>query len=120
MTQSDQPVENLFELQNLSLMYGTVIGVNDLQLTLPKGAYALIGPNGAGKSTLIGLLTGALRPTLGNLKVLGENPRRCGQLQQRIGVCPATDLLIHGVTAQQWIVQLLRMRLDERRRLEHV
>jgi ABC-2 type transport system ATP-binding protein len=42
-----------------------------LHLTLPKGAYALIGPNGAGKSTLIGLMTGALRPTLGSLKVLG-------------------------------------------------
>lgn len=58
MTPIDRPEENLFELQNLSLMYGTVIGVNDLHLTLPKGAYALIGPNGAGKSTLIGLMTG--------------------------------------------------------------
>jgi ABC-2 type transport system ATP-binding protein len=109
MTPNDRPEENLFELQNLSLMYGTVVGVNDLHLTLPKGAYALIGPNGAGKSTLIGLMTGALRPTLGSLKVLGENPRHSGPLQQRLGVCPATDLLVHGVSAHQWIVQLLRM-----------
>jgi ABC-2 type transport system ATP-binding protein len=109
MTPNDRPEENLFELQNLSLMYGTVIGVNDLHLTLPKGAYALIGPNGAGKSTLIGLMTGALRPTLGSLNVLGENPRHSGPLQQRLGVCPATDLLVHGVSAHQWIVQLLRM-----------
>ncbi|MFM8214036.1 MAG: ATP-binding cassette domain-containing protein, partial [Pirellula sp.] len=67
-------MENLFEFRNLSLMYGAVVGVNDLELSLPKGAYALIGPNGAGKSTLIGLITGALRPTLGSLRVLGENP----------------------------------------------
>ena len=102
-------MENLFEFRNLSLMYGTVIGVNDLQLTLPKGAYALIGPNGAGKSTLIGLITGALRPTLGSLRVLGENPCRTSNLQQRLGVCPATELLVHGVTSKQWLVLLLRM-----------
>jgi len=102
-------VENLLEFQNLSLMYGTVIGVNDLLLSLPKGAYALIGPNGAGKSTMIGLITGALRPTLGNLKVLGENPRNSKTLQQRMGVCPANDLLVHGVTSKQWLLLLLRM-----------
>ena len=102
-------MENLFEFRNLSLMYGTVIGVNDLQLTLPKGAYALIGPNGAGKSTLIGLITGALRPTLGSLRVLGENPYRTSNLQQRVGVCPATELLVHGVTSKQWLLLLLRM-----------
>lgn len=102
-------MENLFEFRNLSLMYGTVIGVNDLELSLPKGAYALIGPNGAGKSTLIGLITGALRPTLGSLRVLGENPLATRRLQERIGVCPATELLVHGVTSLQWLVLLLRM-----------
>ncbi|MFM7931748.1 MAG: ABC transporter ATP-binding protein, partial [Pirellula sp.] len=102
-------MENLFEFRNLSLMYGAVVGVNDLELSLPKGAYALIGPNGAGKSTLIGLITGALRPTLGSLRVLGENPLATRTLQQRIGVCPATEPLVHGVTSLQWLVLLLRM-----------
>ena len=105
----NQFMENLFDFQSLSLMYGTVVGVNDLQLSLPKGAYALIGPNGAGKSTLIGLITGSLRPTLGSLSVLGENPRRSSTFQQRIGVCPATELLVHGVTSKQWLVLLIRM-----------
>jgi ABC-2 type transport system ATP-binding protein len=90
-------------------MYGTVVGVNDLQLSLPKGAYALIGPNGAGKSTLIGLITGALRPTLGSLRVLGESPRSSSTLQQRLGVCPANDLLVYGVSARNWLNLLLRM-----------
>lgn len=95
--------ETLFEFSNLSLMYGTVIGVNDLHLTLPKGAYALVGPNGAGKSTLIGLLTGALKPSLGELRVFGEDPRRSHGVMDKIGLCPATDLLVHGVTAKQWV-----------------
>ena len=102
-------MESLFDFQNLSMMYGTVIGVNDLTLSLPKGAYALIGPNGSGKSTLIGLITGALKPTLGGLKVLGERPRHSSKLPGWMGVCPATDLLVHGVTARQWIVLQLRL-----------
>jgi ABC-2 type transport system ATP-binding protein len=109
MQESNISVEKLFDFRNLSLMYGTVVGVNDLQLSLPKGAYALIGPNGAGKSTLIGLITGAIRPTLGSLSVLGENPRNSSTYQKRIGVCPATELLVHGVTSKQWLVQLIRM-----------
>jgi ABC-2 type transport system ATP-binding protein len=94
---------SLLKLEHASLLYGTVIGVNDLQLELPPGAYALVGPNGAGKSTLIGLLTGALRPTLGKVRVFGQDPNRSAQVLQRIGLCPTSDLLVQGVSAKQWI-----------------
>lgn len=96
-------MEPLFEFENLSLMYGTVIGVNDLHITLPRGAYALVGPNGAGKSTLIGLITGALRASLGRVRVFGTDPRASSGLMDRIGLCPASELLVHGVTARQWL-----------------
>jgi ABC-2 type transport system ATP-binding protein len=100
---------SLLKLEHVSLMYGTVIGVNDLQLDLPPGAYALVGPNGAGKSTLIGLLTGALRPTLGDVRVFGRNPFRNPGILQRIGLCPASDLLVQGVSAQRWLRLQLAM-----------
>jgi ABC-2 type transport system ATP-binding protein len=96
-------MEPLFEFENLSLMYGTVIGVNDLHITLPRGAYALVGPNGAGKSTLIGLITGALRASLGRVRVFGTDPRASSGLMDRIGLCPASELLVHGVSARQWL-----------------
>lgn len=94
---------SLLKLEHVSLMYGTVVGVNDLQLELPPGAYALVGPNGAGKSTLIGLLTGALRPTLGNVRVFDKDPSRSPSILQRIGLCPASDLLVQGVSSRRWI-----------------
>lgn len=99
----------LLHFDHVSLMYGTVMGVNDLHLDLPGGAYALVGPNGAGKSTLISLITGALRPTLGKLEVFGNDPRRSSETLQKIGLCPATDLLVHGVSAKQWLMLQLRL-----------
>lgn len=93
----------MISLNHATVLYGTVIGINDFQIDLPTGAYALVGPNGAGKSTLIGLLTGALKPTLGNVSVFGVDPFRDPSVLQRIGLCPASELLIHGVTARQWL-----------------
>ena len=67
----------IIELIHTTRLYGKVIGVNDLNVELPKGAYGLVGPNGAGKSTLIGLITGALRPTLGSGLKSAGCPRAC-------------------------------------------
>lgn len=47
--------------------------VKDVSFTLRSGeALALIGQNGAGKSTLLKLITGTVRPTTGNIAVLGR------------------------------------------------
>ena len=55
----------MLSLQNVTKLYGTVIGVNDVSAELGQGAHGLLGPNGAGKTTLLGLITGQLRPTIG-------------------------------------------------------
>ncbi len=56
----------MIELKNVSKLYGNVIGVNDITVELPSGAYGLVGPNGSGKTTFINLLTGQLHPDLGS------------------------------------------------------
>ncbi len=99
----------LLNVHHASRFYGTVIGVNDLTFELPVGAYGLVGPNGAGKSTLIGMLTGALSPSLGTVRVFGSNPRTTPSNLARIGLCPASDVLIPNVIARDWIRLQLRM-----------
>jgi len=57
----------------LDKSFGRLVVARDIALNLPIGArYALIGPNGAGKTTLINLLTGALRPDAGAIR-LGDD-----------------------------------------------
>jgi len=90
-------------------LYGKVLGVNDINLSLAPGAYGLLGPNGAGKSTLLNLLIGQLLPTRGDVEVLGMNPRNNPELMRRIGFCPGFEGMYAGVPGIEWVIFLLRM-----------
>ncbi|MBV9539435.1 MAG: ABC transporter ATP-binding protein [Acidisphaera sp.] len=60
------------ETVGLNRSFGSLQVTRDVTFALPVGArHALIGPNGAGKSTLINLLTGALMPSSGVVKLDG-------------------------------------------------
>lgn len=95
--------EPLLQLEHVSRFYKTVIGVGDLNLELPLGAYGLIGPNGSGKTTFINLVTGMLRPSIGRVRVLGKNPVHQREVLRHIGLCPASDLLYPNISALQWV-----------------
>lgn len=100
----------MIELQSVTKLYGTVIGVNDISLSLAAGAFGLVGPNGSGKSTLLNLITGQLRPTLGTVRVLERSPWNCRKVAAHMGVCPEQDILYPNITARDWISYLLQLR----------
>jgi len=99
----------MIQLEHVTKLYGPVIGVNDITLSLARGAYGLIGPNGAGKSTLLNLITGQLRPTLGSVRVLDRHPRNCADVLRQLGVCPEQDVLYANVSGLDWVVYLMRL-----------
>ena len=74
-----------------------VVAVHRVSLQVPLGqSLALIGPNGAGKSSIIKMLTGVLRPTSGDARVLGLRPWEQRQkLAHRIGS-------VFGQRSQLW------------------
>ena len=60
-------------LSGLSKHFGPVRAVDDVTLDIPAGGvYGLLGPNGSGKTTLLSMLAGFLRPTAGELTLLGQ------------------------------------------------
>jgi ABC-2 type transport system ATP-binding protein len=79
-------------LQTVALRrtFGPLIAVDDLDLRVEKQQfYGFLGPNGAGKSTTIKMLTGLLRPTRGEVRILGRNLATDSvEIKRRIGVVP--------------------------------
>lgn len=68
--------------------FGATAAVNGLSLTARRGeVFALLGPNGAGKTTTIEMCEGFLRPTSGEIRVLGLDPvTRPDEVRRRIGI----------------------------------
>ncbi len=84
--------EYAIETQNLVKIYktGKVKAVDGLNLKIKKGEiYALIGANGSGKTTSLNMITGALFPTEGEIKVLGYDiPSNRRMISNYVGVAP--------------------------------
>ncbi|MBF7731660.1 phosphonate ABC transporter ATP-binding protein [Pseudomonas sp. N040] len=68
------------------------VALNELSLQVDRGEQvAIIGPSGAGKTSLLRILATALRPTAGELELLGQAPwrlsgRRLQALRRQIGL----------------------------------
>lgn len=66
-------MERALRIANLSKSYDAEPVLKDLNLDVPVGnIFGLIGPNGAGKSTLIGVLTGLLDFSEGEIEINGH------------------------------------------------
>ena len=91
------------EFDSVSKWYGHVIGVNNLTLRIEPGVTGLLGPNGAGKSTLLQLATGQLRPSQGEVRVLGHQPWNNAGLNRFIGLCPEQDAFFEWMTGREFL-----------------
>jgi beta-exotoxin I transport system ATP-binding protein len=104
-----QPV---IEAVGLTKLYGARRGVLDLDLAVQDGeAFGLLGPNGAGKTTTIRLLMGFLRPTRGEVRVLGEDAfTRAAAIHARTAYVGSDPGFLGELTGAEQLDYLARMR----------
>ena len=79
----------MLELKHVTKTFGELKALNDLTMTVPKGAvYGLVGPNGAGKSTAIRHITGIYRADSGTVTLNGQTIYENPEVKQTIGLIP--------------------------------
>ncbi|UCC92875.1 MAG: ABC transporter ATP-binding protein [Thermoplasmata archaeon] len=93
----------VIEARALSKWYGEVIGLNGLELNVHPGITGMVGPNGSGKSTFFKLVSGLIKPSVGTIRVLGEDPWGNIDLHARVGLCPDYDNLNDEHTARYFL-----------------
>lgn len=101
--------DNTIVFSNVSRFYGEVLGINKVNLAIPPGITSLVGPNGSGKTTLMNLMTGLIRPTQGEIKVLGVAPDHPEKLCRLVGYCSQFDAFPKGMSGYQFVYSFLRM-----------
>lgn len=66
--------EIALELRHITKLYAGTVALEDVSLTIHRGeVHGLIGKNGAGKSTLVGVMSGIVTPSSGEILVNGHS-----------------------------------------------
>ncbi|MBW2090840.1 MAG: ATP-binding cassette domain-containing protein, partial [Deltaproteobacteria bacterium] len=86
---------SVVDLKKVSRVFGDLTAINDLSFSVEAGEiFGLVGPDGAGKTTCLRMLCGLLKPTSGQMTVLGEDvvsdpesvKSEIGYMSQRFGL----------------------------------
>ena len=76
----------VIEIEDLSFSYGNINVLSGISFEIGEEEFfGIIGPNASGKSTLLKLILGLISPDSGQVRVLGQLPRK---VRHRIGYVP--------------------------------
>lgn len=95
--------EFAIQTSQLSRNFGELKAIQNLDLAIEKQRiYGFLGPNGCGKTTAIRMLTGLLRPSSGEVRILGFTlPRDAEKLRLRMGYMTQKFSLYDDLTVLQ-------------------
>ena len=82
---------NVIELNHVNKKFNNKDALEDISVNIEKGKIVgLVGPNGAGKTTLIRIILGLIKPTCGEIKILGKKIYD-NDTKKKIGFCIDKD-----------------------------
>lgn len=96
-------IKPTIEVRSVSKWYGSVVAVNNVSLEVSPGITGLLGPNGAGKTTLLHMLAGLIKPSEGEVKLLGESSRDNLHLYRRIGFMSENEAVYGFYTGREFV-----------------
>lgn len=94
--------------------FGVIEAVRNVSFDLMSGeTIALVGHNGAGKTTLMKLIIGLIRPSSGELRLLGEDPA-AGQFagRRRLGYLPENVSFNAALTGRETLAFYARLKRE--------
>ncbi|WP_442602344.1 ABC transporter ATP-binding protein [Paenibacillus sp. KN14-4R] len=96
---------SIIEAKNVTKQFGSYRAVDQINLKFEAGKIsALLGPNGAGKTTTISMILGLIKPTSGEINVLGK-PAGTSELRQQVGALMQDVKAADGLT----VVEVLKL-----------
>lgn len=105
-------------VQGLSKQFGTVIGVNRLDLRVEAGEFlSLLGPSGSGKTTLLMMLAGFETPSSGSITLGGRDLTRVPPNKRGIGMVFQRYALFPHLNVAQNVAFPLKMRGVDRSKI---
>jgi ABC-2 type transport system ATP-binding protein len=103
--------EKIVQLEGVRRSFSETVALSDLSFRVERGTVTvLLGPNGAGKTTALRMVTGALAPEDGTIRVFGLDPASDGEeVRARCGVVPATPAFYERLTGRDNLEFAARM-----------
>jgi ABC-2 type transport system ATP-binding protein len=91
------------EVLDVSKWFGQKVAVSNVTCSFGPGVTGLLGPNGAGKTTTLRMLTGLIRPSQGDIRVLGVWPRTKPSVYADVGLVPEDAAVYPAMTAREYV-----------------
>lgn len=95
---------------NLSKRFPGTLALDNVSLDIPaRTLYGMLGPNGAGKTTLFGVAAGFIKPTSGEIEVLGTNVKNISALRGRLSMLPQDASFQSGIPVIEQLTLFARL-----------